>query len=163
MKRFTPILILTVFIFLSACAPAQKDSTPTQIPAITSTPSAGNTKAGIANLGRTDSQGAVTVEVTPLDLDKPGNTLKFDVAMNTHMVNLSMDLLTLATLTTDTGLNIQPTLWDAPKGGHHVDGTLSFPTAKDGKSILDGAKQLTLTISGIDNATRTFTWNLSTK
>jgi hypothetical protein len=110
-----------------------------------------------------DSQGAVTVEVTPVNLDQPGDTLQFDVAMNTHSVDLSMDLKTLATLTTDTGLSIQATNWDAPVGGHRVSGILSFPAAQSGKPILDGAKTLTLTITGIDNATRTFNWDLSAK
>jgi len=173
MKRFIPILILTVSLFLAACAPTQKDSTPTQVPASTSTPSAGsastvtasagNNNTGTADLSRTDSQGAVTVKITPLNLEKPGDTLKFDVAMDTHSVDLSMDLATLATLTTDTGLTIQPALWDAPTGGHHAEGTLSFPATQDGKSILDGAKQLTLTISNVDSATRIFTWDLSAK
>jgi len=110
-----------------------------------------------------DSQGAVTVEITPLNLDQPGDTLKFDVAMNTHMVDLSMDLAKLTTLTTDTGLTLQPTVWDAPKGGHHVEGTLAFPATQSGKAILDSAKQLTLTMTGVDNVTRTFTWNLNVK
>jgi hypothetical protein len=96
-------------------------------------------------------------------LDQPGDTLKFEVAMNTHMVDLSMDLATLTTLTTDTGLTLQPTAWDAPKGGHHVEGTLSFPATQSGKAILDGAKQLTLTMTGINNVTRTFTWDLNAK
>ncbi len=168
MKRFISILILTVSLFLSACAPAQKDSTPTQIPANTSTSSAASlstvpTNANTADLSRTDGQGAVTVKITPLNLDNPGDTLKFDVVMDTHSVDLSMDLATLATLTTDTGLTIQPAKWEAPGGGHHAEGTLSFPATQAGKSILDGAKQLTLTITGIDNATRVFTWDLSAK
>jgi hypothetical protein len=172
MKRFI-LTLLTGSLFLASCAPAQKDSTPTQVFASTSTPSAGsestvtvsasNAKTDSTNLSQTDSQGAVTVEVTPLNLDQPGDTLKFDVVMNTHMVDLSMDLATLTTLTTDTGLTLQPTAWDAPKGGHHVEGTLAFPATQSGKAILDGAKQLILTITGIDNVTRTFTWDLSAK
>jgi hypothetical protein len=74
-----------------------------------------------------------------------------------------MDLMTLTTLTTDTGLTLKPTLWDAPQGGHHVEGTLSFPATQDGKAILKGIKQLTLTISNVDNATRVFEWDLSGK
>jgi hypothetical protein len=83
--------------------------------------------------------------------------------MDTHSVELDMDLATLATLTTDTGLTLQPTLWDAPKGGHHAEGTLTFPASLDAKAVLDGAKQLTLTISDIDNTTGIFTWDLNAK
>lgn len=156
MKRI--MLILMVSLLLAACAPAQPSAPADQAPDNTSIPVSGS-----PDLSRTDSQGAVTVKITPLNLDKPGDTLKFDVAMDTHSVDLSMDLTTLATLTTDTGLTIQASKWEAPGGGHHAEGSLSFPTLKDGKSILDGAKQLTLTISGIDNASRTFTWDLSAK
>ena len=156
MKRL--VLVLMVTLFLAACASAQSATPSAQVPANTSKPDASTT-----DLSRTDSQGAVTVKTTPLNLDKPGDTLKFDVAMDTHSVDLSMDLTTTASLMTDTGLTIQASKWDAPSGGHHAEGTLSFPALKDGKSILVGAKQLTLTISGIDNASRTFTWDLSAK
>ncbi len=148
MKRLIPILMLTVSLFLTACSPAQKDSEPSE---------------GTSNLSRTDSQGAVTVKITPLNLDNSGDTLKFEVVLDTHSVELDMDLATLATLTTDSGLTLQPMLWDAPKGGHHAEGTLTFPSVQNGKSILDGAKQLTLTISSLDSATRAFTWDLNAK
>jgi hypothetical protein len=172
MKRFfMTILILMVSVFLVSCAGAQKPSEPTRVPVNTAVPTkvsggvtndgSTNTKAG--DLSRIDSQGAVTVQITPLNLDQPGDTLKFDVAMNTHSVDLSMDLATISTLTTDTGLTIQPSKWEAPSGGHHAEGTLSFPATQDGKSILEGTKQLTLTISKIDNATRTFSWDLNAK
>ena len=148
MKRFVLILILTVSLFLGACAPTQKDSA---------------VGTDTDDLTRTEIQGEVTLKVTPLNLDNPSDTLKFEVILDTHTVELDMDLAALATLTTDTGLTLQPTLWDAPKGGHHAEGTLAFPATLDGKSILDGVKQLTLTISDIDNATSTFTWDLGTK
>lgn len=148
MKRFVLILILTVSLFLAACAPTQKDSA---------------VGTDTADLTRTGSQGEVTLKITPLNLDNPGDTLKFEVVLDTHTVELDMDLATLATLTTDTGLTLQPTLWDAPRGGHHAEVTLAFPATLDGKSILDDAKQLTLTISDVDDATSTFTWDLGTK
>ena len=148
MKRFVLILILTVSLFLVACAPTQKDSA---------------VGTDTDDLTRTEIQGEVTLKVTPLNLDNPGDILKFEVILDTHTVELDMDLAALATLTTDTGLTIQPTLWDAPKGGHHAEGTLAFPATLNGKSILEGVKQLTLTISDIDNATSTFTWDLGTK
>lgn len=161
MKRSILVLTLTASLLLTACAPNQ--TTPkvaAQAPANTGSE---NSNSSAANLAQVDDQGAVTVEVTPTNLDQPGDMLQFDVAMNTHSVDLSMDLKTLATLTTDTGLTIQATNWDAPGGGHHVRGKLSFPATQSGKSILEGTKKLTLTITGVDNAIRTFTWNLNTK
>ena len=113
------------------------------------------------DLARTDEQGAVTVAVTPLNLSRPGQTLDFEVAMNTHSVDLSMDLAALATLTTDTGRAVQATGWDAPKGGHHASGRLSFPATVGGVSLLKGAKKLTLTLQNVDAPERAFTWDLS--
>ncbi len=113
------------------------------------------------DLTRSDTQGAVTIDVTPLNLAQPSETLMFDVSMNTHSVDLSMDLAQLSTLTTDTGKTIQASLWEAPKGGHHIEGKLSFPVIADGKNLLDGASSITLTINNIDSQSRTFTWQLS--
>jgi len=114
-----------------------------------------------AGLTKSDAQGAVTVEVTPLNLDQPADTLLFDISMNTHSVDLSMDLAQLSTLTTDTGKTIQASLWDAPKGGHHLEGKLSFPAAQKGKKLLAGARSITLTINNVDVQSRVFTWQIS--
>lgn len=110
---------------------------------------------------RLDEQGTVTVAVTPLNLDDPGDTLDFEVSMNTHSVDLSMDLAPLAMLTNDTGKTVQATLWDAPRGGHHVNGTLSFPATADGSSLLEGTGTLTLTIREVAVPERVFVWDLT--
>ena len=109
---------------------------------------------------RSDAQGAVEVVVKPLNLGRSEETLKFDVSLNTHSVNLSMNLATLSTLTTDTGKTVQAIQWDAPVGGHHVAGTLAFPMNVDGKPLLDGASKLTLTIKNVDAPERSFVWDL---
>jgi hypothetical protein len=114
----------------------------------------------VSDLTKSDAQGSVTVEITPESLTEPGDTLIFDVSMSTHSVDLSMDLAQLSILTTDTGITVQATQWDAPSGGHHVEGKLSFPTSKDGKNILDGANSITITINNVDAPTRTFIWQL---
>ncbi|MBU4226136.1 MAG: hypothetical protein KKC71_10005, partial [Chloroflexi bacterium] len=105
-----------------------------------------------------DSQGAVIVEITPKNFT--AETLDFNVSLNTHSVDLSMDLSTLATLTTDTGVTVPASLWDAPRGGHHVEGTLQFPASVAGKSVLEGAKQITIKIVNLDVPERVFTWDL---
>ena len=158
MKRFLIPLLLVLTLALAACSAAspvsdQSSSEPTG--------QAQNTPAAQTNsLTRSDQQGAVAVNVTPLNLDNPADQLEFDISLETHSVDLSMDLATLATLTTDTGLTIQATKWDAPRGGHHVEGQLLFPALQDGKSILDGASKLMLTITNVDAASRTFEWDL---
>ena len=153
MKRFLLPVLLTVALVLTACSAA------TPVSDLTA-PSAENDASASMDLTRSDGQGEVTVEVTPLHLDAPAETLDFDIVMDTHSVDLSMDLATLATLTTDTGATVQATLWDAPRGGHHVEGNLIFPATKDGKSIFDNASKLTLTITNVDAPSRVFEWTI---
>jgi len=163
MKRILLPALLILSVVLAACSAtstslppltaAQDDPQPDSVSTDSSSPS--NDSAA-----RIDQQGAIIVEITPLNLDAPTDTLEFDVVLTTHSIDLSMDLATLSTLTTDTGVSVNATLWDAPLGGHHVEGKLIFPATKDGKSILEGATKLTLTILNVDAPTRIFEWEL---
>ena len=157
MKRILLPAILNLSLVLSACSasstPPQTDPQPDSVSTNSSSPS--NDSAM-----RIDQQGAIIFEITPLNLDAPTDTFEFDVVMTTHSIDLIMDLATLATLTTDTGVSVESSLWDAPLGGHHVEGKLIFPTTKDGKPILEGATKLTLTIINVDAPTRIFEWEL---
>ncbi len=167
MKRFViPTLLVLTFI-LTACAPSQSGAnlfTPEVAPASNNNPMPTNKPAssatGNGELARTDEQGAVVFQITPLNLDTAIDTLEFDVAMNTHSIDLGMDLASLSTLSTDTGVAIPAAKWDATPGGHHVGGKLIFPLMTNGKSILDGASKLTLTIVNVDAASRVFEWEL---
>src|SRR6266498_1382415 len=161
-----PILFLLTLI-LAACAPSQASAgltTPEVAPVSNNNPMPTNKPTSTANgngeLARTDEQGAVVFQITPLNLNTPADTLEFDVAMNTHSIDLGMDLASLSTLSTDTGVAIPAAKWDATPGGHHVDGKLIFPLMTNGKSILDGASKLTLTIVNVDAASRVFEWEL---
>lgn len=109
---------------------------------------------------RLDNQGFVEVAVTPLNLNFADGTLNFNVGLNTHSVDLSMDLASLARLEADNGLRVQAILWDAPRGGHHVSGVLSFPSATDGSALLKGTSHLILTIQNVDVPERSFSWSL---
>lgn len=151
------LLSLSLVLFLSACSPETLKQ-PTVVPATEAAPA--STQSASESLTRTDEQEAVVVEVTPLNLDEPRQTLDFQVSLNTHSVDLSMDLSTLATLTTDTGVVVQAVSWDGQKGGHHVSGTLSFPASMDGRPVLGGATKLTLTIKNVYAPERVFTWDL---
>ena len=119
-----------------------------------------NSNAG-NELTRIDQQGMVVVEVTPVNLGTPSDTLVFDVALNTHSVDLNFNLAKHAILITDTGKVVQATAWDGPMGGHHVSGKLTFPVNVDGESILNGATKLTLEIRDVDAELRTFEWTLN--
>jgi hypothetical protein len=172
MRRFLIPALLLIALFLAACSAVssspQTDPQPAPVSNITPAPTEDpapiptlfpNT-TGNSDMDRIDEQGAVAVEVTLLNLGTSAETLDFYVTMNTHFVDLNMDLATLSTLITDTGLSVQATLWDAPRGGHHVEGRLIFPATKNGKSILEGATKLTLTILNVDAPSRAFEWEL---
>ncbi len=58
-------------------------------------------------------------------------------------------------------MRLQVPTWDGPRGGHHVSGRLTFRGMEEGKSILDGATQLTLTLRDLDAPARTFRWALN--
>lgn len=157
MKRLLIPALLILSLVLAACSrtvtPLPSD--PQSAPASTESVSPANDSAI-----RIDEQGAIIIEITPLNLASPTDTFEFNVVMTTHSIDLSMDLATQSTLTTDTGVSVASTLWDAPVGGHHVEGKLIFPATKDGKPILEGATKLTITILNVDVPTRVFEWEL---
>lgn len=163
------LLLIPLILVLAACSARPSETlVPTAVPSVTAPagPStalpAPSLAAPDAGLMRVDEQGMVVIEVTPANLDGEADTLEFDLSMNTHSVDLSMDLAALSTLSTDTGLTVQPLRWDAPPGGgHHVSGKLIFPSTVDGKSVLEGAGKLTLTILNVDAPTRIFEWQLN--
>lgn len=160
MKRLL-FLLLPFALALAACSPSASSNqapTPTDDPDLI--PTLFPNSSANRDLTRVDEQGMVVMEVTPLNLGTPADTLEFNIAMNTHSVDLSMDLAALSTVTTDTGLTIPATLWDANPGGHHVSGKLVFSSIKDGQPILEGAGKLTLTILNVDAPSRVFEWQL---
>ncbi len=108
-----------------------------------------------------DRQGAVEVAATPLDMGAgSGGKLAFQVSMNTHSVDLCMDLAALSTAETDLGILFPALSWSGGSG-HHVTGVLEFPgIAPDGSSLLQGAKEPILTIRGVDAEERVFVWQI---
>lgn len=110
------------------------------------------------NVSQVDEQGAVIVEIVPINPNNPGLTLDFKVYLNTHSVDLSMDLTELATLETNTGMVVHAAGWDAPAGGHHVDGKLSFPAQVDGAPLLENVSSMTIRLFDIEVPERVFTW-----
>jgi hypothetical protein len=167
-KFFT--LIFMTAVFLAACTSGPGETVQSSVPmpaddaaAQEVSPSSSQPALQIAwpdGQAQQDAQGQVEVAVTPLNLSDHNETLDFDVVMDTHSVDLSMDLATLATLSTDTGLTVNASAWSAPGGGHHASGALQFPAVVDGVSILDNASRLILTIRDVDAPERVFTWNL---
>ena len=156
---------------LAACSgsPGPAAGLPDGVPAVstTSRPSAPDAAAPSdqgrspsQELARSDTQGAVEVIVSPSSWTRDAEgTLEFEVSMETHSVELSMDLAQLATLETDTGLTLQALDWSGG-GGHHVTGVLRFRSATpEGRPLLQDATLLILTLRDVDAPSRLFQWD----
>lgn len=105
-----------------------------------------------------DQQGAVVVEVTPLHMNEKNSTLYFGVAMNTHSVDLSMDLASLSQLRLADGTEIEADDWDSPAGGHHVSDILSFILSSQEYEALIETDAIQLSVFGVDVEERVFLW-----
>ncbi len=108
---------------------------------------------------QTSEGGQVTIKVT---LQDTSGAPTFKITMDTHAVDLDgYDLGRLAVLQTDQGQTVQPTGWDAPKGGHHREGTLTFPaTAANGNTLIGPeTRRIELVIRDVAGVPeRTLTW-----
>jgi hypothetical protein len=115
----------------------------------------------LSDMMRTDDQGAVEVNVVPISLGPPASdNVILAIWMNTHSVDLSMDLAALSLLETDLGDRVSAISWSGGSG-HHVQGELVFPgTNQSGAALLDGASSITLRIVNVDAPERIFNWDL---
>ena len=109
-------------------------------------------------LVQTNTGGSVTIDVEWIKAED--GLLIFDVAMNTHSVDLDQyDLGELAVLRDDTSNEYHPVSWDSAPGGHHRSGTLIFSIPD---SVSQGkAKYVEIVIrdiAGIDE--RVLKWEL---
>lgn len=78
-------------------------------------------------LPQVNSEGAVEVAVSPLNVAKGSAAWTFGVALNTHSGSLDEDLAKVSVLKDDSGKTYLPKSWDgAPPGGHHRQGVLAF-------------------------------------
>ncbi|MHB1006015.1 MAG: hypothetical protein ACYC3S_10280 [Chloroflexota bacterium] len=115
---------------------------------------------GTAAQTRTNEGNGVTVKVT---WQGPASGPVFAVAMDTHSGSLDYNLAETATLRNDQGVQVRGSGWDGATSGHHVGGTLSFPTtAADGTALIrSDTKFLELAIPGVGGvAERKFRWDL---
>jgi hypothetical protein len=108
---------------------------------------------------QTSEGGQVTIEAT---LQDSSAAPAFKITLDTHAVDLDgYDLAQLAVLRTDQGQIVQPMGWDAPKGGHHREGTLTFPaTAANGSATIGPeTRRVELVIRDVAGVPeRTLTW-----
>lgn len=99
------------------------------------------------------AMGNVTVTISPVTM-LAGEAASFDVALDTHSVELSYDFATIASLTDDAGNSYAVSEWTGNSGGHHVSGQLLFP------AISSEATELTLMLKEVDTVTEEFVWKL---
>ena len=111
--------------------------------------------AGPAELTRTNTGGGVTVKVTYLNPQETAADARFDIALDTHSVNLdAYDLKALSLLRDEAGKDYQPTHVENKGSGHHRQVTLVFP-----KPSAEG-KKLELVIKDIAGVKeRVFRWD----
>lgn len=100
---------------------------------------------------QTKPMGAVDVRITPVSL-VAGQPMVFKLAVDTHSVELDYNWLEVASLKDNSGNTLKPSEWTGGNSGHHLSGNLIFPKAKK------PPKELTLTLTGIDNQIETFIW-----
>ena len=106
---------------------------------------------------QSNSEKAVTVDVTPLNLANGGATLEFEVAFNTHSVALDFDPAAISVLRDSTGREYPALAWEgAAPGGHHRQGTLRF---KAPNQATDFIEVVIHDVAGIPE--RVFRWNLT--
>lgn len=125
MRRLSPLLVAGAFVVaLAACG---SDDPPVAA-------------AGLDT--RTVTVGEVEVTMTPTRVDDAGAS--FAIVLDTHSVELDLDIADTATLTVDGQAWTAPAWNGAGPGGHHREGTLTFTAA--GAASGDAV----LTIEGLD-------------
>ncbi|MBI5946974.1 MAG: hypothetical protein HY875_02410 [Chloroflexi bacterium] len=106
---------------------------------------------------RSSDAGSVTLDITWEGQD---SGLVFTVQMDTHAVDLDgFDLKELAVLRTDEGVEVSPASWESPAGGHHREGTLTFPAVVDGRPVLgEATRGVTVVVRDVAAPERSFRW-----
>lgn len=104
---------------------------------------------------KTDTQGPVTVEVTPR-ISPVDRQWKFEVVLDTHSVELDQNPLQVVVLVDDQGNASKPITWSGPgPGGHHREGILIF------EAVTPMPKYIEMKIIDVGNiAERSFKWNI---
>ncbi len=94
-----------------------------------------------------------------VDWAGPDRGAVFDVALDTHSVDLDALDLSDTVLRNDRGETLPAQPWAAPKGGHHREGTLTFEG--DAAPFFEGAKWIELVLQGVgDIPERTLRWEI---
>lgn len=106
---------------------------------------------------QSNSEKSVTVQVTPLNLPGGNETLDFEVAFNTHSVDLSFDPVAISVLRDDQGREYPVAGWEgAESGGHHRSGVLKFAAPENAPTFVE---VIIRDVAGVPE--RIFRWELN--
>ena len=154
MRTHASLATLLVILFaVSACTGTA--GAPVQTP--TSAGSAASSSASSSAGTRQTSEGGQVTVVASWPGPTAGAT--FDVALDTHSVDLDALDLANAGLRNDRGETLTARAWAAPKGGHHREGALAF--GGEVSSFFAGARWIEMTLVGVgDIPERTLRWEL---
>jgi len=110
---------------------------------------------GGLSLKRKAAAGGVVVTVTPINFsDKEAATIDFEIVMDTHAGDLAFEMTKIATLKGTMVGEESPTAWSGGKGGHHLEGKLTFPAG-----TLRATGRITLTLKAVgDGKDLVFEW-----
>lgn len=157
LKNRTKYLVVTVIMLslltalvITGCSSSGKTSSQ-------SAPQTGPTKPLGSLSGQTQSSSGGSVTLEAKLLGHQGDSLVFEIAMNTHSVNLDgYDLRQLALLRDDKDVEYRPVEWSAASGGHHRSGKLVFTHPDQSVKTLElvirnvaGVKERILRWSGV--------------
>ncbi|MBI4280985.1 hypothetical protein HY628_02195 [Candidatus Uhrbacteria bacterium] len=153
LKITTLILLagLAAFLVIASALSAGKARPEIKV----SPPSADLTPAANTDRQRRISEAEeITITVKPPS-DWQADSWKFDLALDTHSVDLAQALEQVAALVDDQGNKYPPQSWEgSPPGGHHRTGILTFAAIRPLPSAV------TLVIRDIGAPERTFVWEL---
>jgi len=103
---------------------------------------------------RVPETGGVAATALPLNpRDEKASTLDFSIVMDTHSGSLPLDVAKIAAARGPSGTTIPATAWTGGGGGHHLTGTLSFPSG-----TLRSTALLTVTLRGDGGKDLAFIW-----
>jgi hypothetical protein len=135
------------------------------MPMATTSPVSGTSGAALPALTQTAPAGAVEIKVAATNLqDVEAETIDFAIELNSHSVEIDLDLAETAHLLVSTD-EMTAIAWEtASPTGHHVTGVLRFARmVETGEALLEGATEISLVIGGLpDDVERTFTWQINT-
>ncbi len=105
---------------------------------------------------QTNSEGAVTVKVTPENISEDKKAWQFKIVLDTHTGSMDEDLTKNSVLIDGQGEELKPKIWEGdPPGGHHREGLLNFGL------FYKVPKSITLILQNVGGVSeRKFTWEI---